>query len=133
MEFVWPSSCSGSRCLCEFFMFVNGHTIPELFLERGNILYIKKKIDSLFDFQLVYWDDRSLFLEHEVITLRDGKVRSILTSRQHAIGRNGDSIEALLSELTGSQVRPSCPEYIEHWLRSMEISSLKLKKTVKSS
>ncbi|KAJ8732004.1 hypothetical protein PYW08_014734 [Mythimna loreyi] len=83
--------------------------------------------------KLVYWDDRSLFLEHEVITLRDGKIRSVLLSRQHAIGRNGDSTEALLSGLPGSQAHPACPEYIEHWLRSMEISSSKLKKDVKSN
>ncbi|CAH1644344.1 unnamed protein product [Spodoptera littoralis] len=78
--------------------------------------------------KLVYWDDRSLFLEHEVVTIRDGKVRSLLLSRQHAIGQNGDSTDALLANLPGSELRPSCPEYIEHWLESMRISSAKLRK-----
>lgn len=82
----------------------------------------------ILNFQLVYWDDRSLFLEHEVITIRDGKVRSLLLSRQHAIGQNGDSTEALLANLPGSKLQPSCPEYIEHWLESMRINSAKLKK-----
>ncbi|CAH0627078.1 unnamed protein product [Chrysodeixis includens] len=81
--------------------------------------------------KLVYWDDRSLFLEHEVITLLDGKIRSVLLSRQHAIGKNGDSTDALLAKLPGSDIRPPCPEYIEHWLHSMQISSAKLKKDVK--
>ncbi|XP_075970642.1 protein THEM6-like [Anticarsia gemmatalis] len=78
--------------------------------------------------KLVYWDDRSLFLEHDVITLRDGKVRSILLSRQHAIGQNGDSTEALLAGLPGADIKPTRPEYIDHWLRSMQISSSKLLK-----
>ncbi|XP_047020356.1 protein THEM6-like [Helicoverpa zea] len=82
------------------------------------------------DTKLVYWDDRSLFLEHEVITLRDGKIRSKLLSRQHAIGKNGESTEALLANLPGSQVQPICPEYIKHWLQSMQITSKKLKKDV---
>ncbi|CAB3221491.1 unnamed protein product [Arctia plantaginis] len=67
--------------------------------------------------ELVYWDNRSLFLEHKVITLGDGKIRSILVSRQHAIGQNGDSTEALLAGLPGSDVKPACPEYIQYWLR----------------
>lgn len=77
--------------------------------------------------QLVYWDTRSLFLEHKVITLADGKVSSILVSRQHAIGKNGDSTEVLLAGLPGLDTKPTCPVYIQNWLRSMEISSFKLK------
>lgn len=78
-------------------------------------------------FQLVYWDDRSLFFEHHVITLSDGKVRSFLVSRQHAIGDRGDSTEALLRDLAGAHTRPQCPEYIECWMKSMQISSNKLR------
>lgn len=76
----------------------------------------------------MYWDDRSLFLEHEVITLHDGKIRAFLVSRQHGIGQNGDSIEALLKGLTGSDSIKPCPEYIRHWLKSMEISSEELRR-----
>lgn len=66
-----------------------------------------------------------------MITLLDGRVRSVLLSRQHAIGRNGDSTDALLANLPGSNTNPPRPEYIEHWLRSMEISSAKLKRDLK--
>ncbi|XP_026328229.1 protein THEM6-like [Hyposmocoma kahamanoa] len=78
--------------------------------------------------KLVYWDNRSLFLEHEVITLRDGKLRAFLVSRQHGIGQNGESIEALLSGLAGFQNIKPCPDYIRHWLKSMKISSEKLRR-----
>ncbi|XP_063531980.1 protein THEM6-like [Cydia strobilella] len=79
------------------------------------------------DTKLVYWDDRSLFFEHKVITTGDGQVRSFLVSRQHAIGKNGHSTEALLEGLTGSETRPACSDYIQLWLKSMEISSKKLR------
>lgn len=79
-------------------------------------------------FQLVYWDDRSVFLEHTVITLRDGKRRCFLLSRQHALSNTGHSTDALLKDLAGSEITPTCPEYIQEWLKSMEISSSKLRK-----
>ncbi|KAI8428948.1 hypothetical protein MSG28_007558 [Choristoneura fumiferana] len=54
----------------------------------------------------------------------DGKVRSFLVSRQHAIGERGDSTDALLRYLPGPDTRPQCPEYIECWMKSMQISIL---------
>lgn len=78
--------------------------------------------------KLVYWDDRSLFLEHEIITLSDRKIRSFIISRQHAIGKEGHSTEALLTGLPGSDLKlTNCPDYIQHWLHSMQISSSILK------
>lgn len=74
----------------------------------------------------MYWDDMSLFFEHEVITLHDGKLRGFLVSRQHGVGKNGDSIQALLQGLPGSENIKPCPKYISHWLKSMKISSEKL-------
>ncbi|XP_013186397.2 protein THEM6 [Amyelois transitella] len=78
--------------------------------------------------KLVYWDDCSLFLQHDVVTLFDGKLRYVIVSRQHAIGKNGNSTEVLLKGLTGSENKPFCPEYMKSWFRGMEISSAKLRK-----
>ncbi|KAI5632106.1 thioesterase-like superfamily domain-containing protein [Phthorimaea operculella] len=77
--------------------------------------------------KLAYWDEKSLFLEHEVITLRDGKVRAFLVSRQHAIGENGDSTEVLLRGLPGSDRKQERPEYLDRWLKSMDVTSRKLR------
>ncbi|XP_014363371.1 protein THEM6-like [Papilio machaon] len=81
--------------------------------------------------KLVYWDDRSLFFEHEVVTVRDNEVRSLLVSRQYAI-RNTDvsTTKLLLKDLPGSHSKPTCPEYIKSWLNSQEISSTKLRNTI---
>ncbi|KAJ2947035.1 hypothetical protein O0L34_g16380 [Tuta absoluta] len=77
--------------------------------------------------KLAYWDEKSLYLEHEVITLHDRKVRGFLVSRQHAIGENGDSTAVLLRGLPGSERKQERPEYLNSWLRSMEITSEKLR------
>ncbi|XP_038210532.1 protein THEM6-like [Zerene cesonia] len=78
--------------------------------------------------KLIYWDDRSLFFEHEVITLRDGKVRCLLISRQYAIGQTKETIPELLKGLSGSDYVPSIPRHIECWLESMRTSSVNLRK-----
>ncbi|XP_012550735.1 protein THEM6 isoform X1 [Bombyx mori] len=86
-------------------------------------LFWRYKIET----ELVYWDDRSLFLEHKVITLCDARVRSFIVSRQHVIGENAQSASSLLEGLPGSEVRPVCREYLKDWFKSMEISSAKLR------
>ncbi|XP_059059056.1 protein THEM6-like isoform X2 [Achroia grisella] len=76
--------------------------------------------------KLVYWDERSLFLEHELATISDNKIRYSIISRQHAIGENGESCEYLLESLPGFNKKPNCPDYIKIWLHSMNITSIKL-------
>ncbi|XP_013177800.1 PREDICTED: protein THEM6-like [Papilio xuthus] len=81
--------------------------------------------------KLVYWDDRSLFFEHEVVTIRDNEVRSLLVSRQFAIRKtDASATKLLLKDLPGSHSKPICPEYIKSWLNSMEINSAKLRNTI---
>ncbi|CAH0728771.1 unnamed protein product, partial [Brenthis ino] len=91
-------------------------------------LFVPYKINT----KLVYWDERSLFLEHEVITLHDGKMRCLVVSRQFALPiTNNSSKETtvnLLKYLPGSSRTPQCPQYIKEWLLSMKINSEKLKK-----
>ncbi|XP_028158439.1 protein THEM6-like [Ostrinia furnacalis] len=77
--------------------------------------------------KLVYWDDCSLFFEHEIITLSDNRTRYFIISRQHALGAHGESIEALLVGLPGLGPRPECPENIKEWLLSMQITSSKIR------
>ncbi|XP_045446403.1 protein THEM6-like [Melitaea cinxia] len=79
--------------------------------------------------KLVYWDERSLFFEHEVITLHDARTRYLLVSRQYAIGEYTQTISNLLKGLPGSMSIPKSPKYIQDWLKSMAISSAKLRNT----
>ncbi|CAH0407785.1 unnamed protein product [Chilo suppressalis] len=76
--------------------------------------------------QLVYWDDRSLFLEHKVITLNDNKIRYYLISRQYALRGTEYAVQPLLKCLPGEENK-LCPENINIWLKGMKLSSDKLR------
>ncbi|CAH0728770.1 unnamed protein product, partial [Brenthis ino] len=75
--------------------------------------------------KLVYWEDKTLYIEQKFITLNDGFVRAVILSRQNLI--NADA-SALLSNIPGAETKPECPEEITHWLQSIEISSARLRK-----
>lgn len=77
--------------------------------------------------QLVYWDDKSIYLEQQFVTLRDGFVRAVVLSRQNIVGVN---VNDVIAELMGSDVKkPEIPEELEHWLKGIEVSSAKLRKS----
>ncbi|CAG9560516.1 unnamed protein product [Danaus chrysippus] len=75
--------------------------------------------------RLVYWEDKSLFIEQKFITLHDGFVRAIVLSRQNLVNIDAD---ALLKNIPGVEKKPECPEEIKHWLQAIEISSARLRK-----
>lgn len=75
--------------------------------------------------QLVYWEDKTLFIEQKFITLSDGFVRAVVLSRQNLINIDADT---LLKNIPGAEVKPECPEEIKHWLEAIEISSARLRK-----
>lgn len=75
--------------------------------------------------QLVYWEDKTLFIEQKFITLNDGFVRAIVLSRQNLI--NVDA-QTLFKGIPGNDKKPDCPEEITHWLQAIEVSSARLRK-----
>ncbi|XP_061378010.1 protein THEM6-like [Danaus plexippus] len=90
--------------------------------EEDMPIFVPYKINT----KLVFWDERSFFFEHEVITVHDGKVRYLFVSRQYAMGKNTNNIKDLIKGLPGSECEPDCPNYISKWLQSMEMSSKKI-------
>lgn len=79
----------------------------------------------MFNLQLAYWEDKTLFIEQKFITLSDGFVRAVVMSRQNLI--NVDTA-TLFKGITGAEQKPECPEEIKHWLQAIELSSAKLRK-----
>ncbi|XP_013141141.1 PREDICTED: protein THEM6-like [Papilio polytes] len=75
--------------------------------------------------KLVYWEDKTLFIEQKFITTSDGFVRAIVLSRQNLL-----EVDAarLFKDIPGADSKPECPEEIRHWLQSIEISSARLRK-----
>ena len=77
-------------------------------------------------FQLVYWDQKAIYLEQRFVTLRDGFVRAIALSKQSIINVKVDD---LMEKLLGPDVKkPAMPEEIDHWIRGNEVSSVRLRK-----
>ncbi|CAK1543212.1 unnamed protein product [Leptosia nina] len=74
--------------------------------------------------KVVYWEDKTLFFEHQFITF-DGFVRAVVLSRQNLVNIEADE---LMKNVPGAEVKPDCPDEIRHWLTSIEFSSAKLRK-----
>ncbi|XP_072940497.1 protein THEM6-like [Epargyreus clarus] len=100
---------------------VNGHALQgasSIRYRRTIPMFSAYKIET----KLVYWEDKTLFIEQKFITLNDGFVRAIVLSRQNLLETD---VSALLDN---ADDKPECPEEIKHWLESIEISSARLRK-----
>lgn len=78
-------------------------------------------------FQLVYWDDKAIYLEHKFITVSDKFVRAIIISKLNIIGLKMNLTD-LLKILDPEIEELEAPEDLKHWLQYIDASSQKLKK-----
>ncbi|XP_077278347.1 protein THEM6 [Temnothorax americanus] len=90
--------------------------------------------------KIIYWDERSFFMEHRFITPSDGFIRAIAICRQRLLNCSADTvIGALLNRRVKqngnveagvtqvSPVRPEMPPEVSRWMESNEISSAMLR------
>lgn len=77
--------------------------------------------------QLIYWDDKNFYLEHEFISLTDGFVRAVIFSKQTATGLKVP-VPEIIAEIEPNAQRPEMTKDLELWLNSMEESSQRYKK-----
>ncbi|XP_026328784.1 protein THEM6-like [Hyposmocoma kahamanoa] len=75
--------------------------------------------------KLVYWEEKTIFIEQKFTTINDGFVRAVVLSRQNLLNIDSDT---LFRGIPGADQKPECPEEIKHWLQAIEISSAKLRK-----
>ncbi|CAG9833667.1 unnamed protein product [Diabrotica balteata] len=77
--------------------------------------------------KIVYWDEKTMYIEQQFVTLHDNFIRAVILSKQTTIGLN---VPELMAKLTGCNVsyRPPLPEELKDWLSSIEKSSNKLRK-----
>ncbi|XP_011493980.1 PREDICTED: protein THEM6 [Ceratosolen solmsi marchali] len=78
--------------------------------------------------QLIYWDDRNFYLEHEFISLSDNFVRAVVLSKQSVTGIKVP-VSEIIAEIDPTVVRPTPNKDLELWMKSMEESSNRYKKT----
>ncbi|XP_057334821.1 protein THEM6 [Microplitis mediator] len=107
------------------------------FLKPLSIFKIKSKI--------IYWDDKSIFMEHKFITPHDDFVRAIAVCRQRLLDCSAETVMSTLLErgvkqngsvevgVTQTHVRPEMPPDLAKWLESNDISSAILRGTDTSS
>lgn len=76
--------------------------------------------------QLIYWEDKSFYVEQRFITPHDGFVRAIVLSKQTILKATADEMMEKLME--GEKItRPAKPADLDLWMRSMDASSEKLR------
>ena len=93
----------------------------------------RRPLNFLVPFKLVtrlrYWDERSLYFEQKFVSLHDGFVRAIATSKNTVVGAN---VMTMMTDLGCPQV-PECPPDIKLWLESQEVTSSSLRPAEVSS
>lgn len=75
--------------------------------------------------QLVWWDEKAIYLEQRFVTSGDNFVRAVALSKQCIT--NVDVVE-LMKRFPEGKERPEQPEELRVWLESIELSSQKLRK-----
>lgn len=103
---------------------VNGHALQgasSIRYRRTIPIFMAYKVET----KLVYWEDKTLFIEQKFITVNDGFVRAVVLSRQNLIDVDA---KTLFDGIPGNDQKPECPEEIKHWLQAIEISSARLRK-----
>ncbi|XP_066599750.1 protein THEM6-like [Prorops nasuta] len=92
--------------------------------------------------KIIYWDDKSVFMEHRFITPSDGFVRAIAICRQRLLNCSAETVMGTLLDrdikqnsirepgvVQVSHVRPQMPAEVAKWLESNEISSVNLRQS----
>ena len=59
------------------------------------MVFLKSFSDS-FLFQIVYWDEKTIFMEHRFITPSDGFVRAIAICRQRLLDCSAEAVVGAL-------------------------------------
>lgn len=80
-----------------------------------------------FVLQLIYWDERNFYLEHEFISTSDGFVRAVVLSKQSVTGLKVP-VSEIIEKVQPGATRPELTNELKLWLDSMEESSLRYKK-----
>ncbi|KAB0798963.1 hypothetical protein PPYR_06849 [Photinus pyralis] len=77
--------------------------------------------------KMVYWDDKSIYLEQRFISLRDKFIKAVVFSKQGVVGVNAaEIVNKLLNK--DDDYRPEKSEELEHFIKCLDASSMRLRK-----
>ncbi|XP_067002146.1 protein THEM6 isoform X1 [Anabrus simplex] len=77
--------------------------------------------------KVIYWDTKSVFMEHRFITPKDDFVRAIVLCQQRVIQCNAEDVMAELLGVEAGVHKPTLPLEVAKWIESNEISSANLR------
>ncbi|XP_058804408.1 protein THEM6 [Phymastichus coffea] len=96
--------------------------------------------------KIIYWDDKTIFMEHRFVTPSDGFIRAIAICRQRLLDCNAETVMGALIDRgvkhNGNleagvtqvpHVRPEMPPEVARWLESNDISSVNLRRQTPTS
>ncbi|XP_047986063.1 protein THEM6-like [Leguminivora glycinivorella] len=75
--------------------------------------------------KMLCWDEKTIFLEHKFITLKDNFVRAIVFSRTHIVGLDLPTAMAYVPEAHNMK---TFPEEVVQWQQCLETASARLRK-----
>lgn len=78
-------------------------------------------------FQLIYWDDRNIYIEHEFVTLLDNFVRAVALSKQSVTDARVHLTE-IIHKIEPGAMKPMLTEEVRLWMDSMEESSMRFRR-----
>lgn len=95
---------------------------------------------NILMFQIVCWDDKSVFMEHRFVTPSDNFINAIVVCRQRIIDANAEEVmkDLLSKPHTGKPnaaditvesplERPEVPLHIQKWVEFNDLSSANLR------
>ncbi|XP_058804396.1 protein THEM6-like isoform X1 [Phymastichus coffea] len=77
--------------------------------------------------KLIYWDDRSIYIEHEFVSLLDNFVRAIALSKQSVTDSN-IHVTDIIHKIEPDAMKPMPTEELRLWVDSMEESSMRFRR-----
>ena len=78
-------------------------------------------------FQIIYWDNKAVYMEHRFITPKDDFVRAIAICQQRVITCNAEDIMKELLGIEAGIQKPEIPLEVAKWIECNEISSANLR------
>lgn len=84
-------------------------------------------------FQVLCWDEKSIFIEHKFITRNDDFVCAVAVGRTQILDCSAEEIMKELMAVDPTRERPEMPPELVKWMECNDISSAKLKSKVATS
>nr|CAD7427037.1 unnamed protein product [Timema monikensis] len=73
--------------------------------------------------KIIYWDEKSIFMEHRFITPKDDFVRAIVLCQQRVIKCDANDVMKELMDVESGIEKPQVPMEVAKWIECNEISS----------